>query len=167
MGNDFCTCTCLNDLTTPESENLSRGLDRSTTGNKINNNPKIILNKNNTIDSTDHFFSLKEKESKSTTISSNYKNNSIVSLRNSNHKQKKKEKIKFINLKNNLNTKNDKNVKKNPRHPTSNSKEKNKQIPSSCNTPSNKTILKPNVLTPSSNLQFNYGNLLNIKIIKK
>ena len=54
--------------------------------------------------------------------------------------------------------------KKNPRHPTSNSKEKNKQIPSSCNTPSNKTILKPNVLTPSSNLQFNYGNLLNKNI---
>ena len=127
MGNDFCTCTCLNDVTTPESENLSRGLDTSRTGNKINNNPKIILNKNNTIDSTDHFLSLKEKESKSTTISSNYKKNSIVSLRNSNYKQKKKEKKKIINIKNNINTKNNKNVKNNV---TDNTKKKVEKSPS-------------------------------------
>jgi len=99
MGNDFCTCTCLNDSTTPESENLSRGLNTNRTGNKINNNPKIILNKNNTIDSTDHLSSLKDKESKRTTISSNYKNNSIVSLCNTNYKQKKKEKKKDYKFK--------------------------------------------------------------------
>ena len=106
MGSDLCTC--LNDSTTPESEDLSRRNNKE----KKDNRPKMVLDKNNTIDSIDPLSSQREKESKSTTLSSNYKKNSIVSLRNSNYKQKKKkEKKKIINLKNNINNKKNNNNK--------------------------------------------------------
>ena len=106
MGNDICTC--LNDTTTPESEDLSRQNGETKSGKKINNHPKVVLNKNSTIDS-DHLYSAREKESKST-ISSTYKN-TISSNGNSNYKQnKKKEKHNIINLKNNLNNKKNINI---------------------------------------------------------
>ena len=119
MGSDLCTC--LNDSTTPESEDLSRRNNKE----KKDNRPKIVLDKNNTIDSIDPLSSQREKESKSTTLSSNYKKNSIVSLRNSNYKQNNnKEKKKIINLKNNVNNKKNNN-NKNITHNKINNKDKN------------------------------------------
>ena len=108
MGNDFCSCSCLNDITKPETEDLSRDNKSAITGKKIDNNPKIIFNNNNNItyksfDSIDPLLSQREKESKSTTtLSSHYKRNSIKSLKNANGKQKKKNLEKIILLKNNL-----------------------------------------------------------------
>jgi hypothetical protein len=120
MGSDFCSC--LSDITSPESENLSRGNDINSSGKKIDNHPKVVLNKNNTIDSVDPLSSTREREYKST-MSSTYKN-SIVSLRNSNYKQNnQKEKQNIVNLKNNLNNK-----KKN-----SNNKNKNNGVESTKN----------------------------------
>ena len=119
MGSDLCTC--LNDSTTPESEDLSRRNNKE----KKDNRPKMVLDKNNTIDSIDPLSSQREKESKSTTLSSNYKKNSIVSLRNSNYKQNnKKEKKKIINLKNNINNKKINNNKTNTNNKINN-KDKN------------------------------------------
>ena len=108
MGADLCTC--LNDSTTPESEDLSRRDNKD----KKDNRPKMILDKNNTIDSIDPLSSQREKESKSTTLSSNYKKNSIVSLRNSNYKpNNQKEKKRIKNLKNTFNNKKNNNNKNN------------------------------------------------------
>ena len=114
-------CTCLNDSTTPESEDLSRNNKE-----KKENRPKMILDKNNTIESIDPLSSQREKESKSTTLSSNYKKNSIVSLRNSNYKQNnQKEKKKIKNLKNNFNNKKNNNNKNNNNNIKINNKDKN------------------------------------------
>jgi hypothetical protein len=109
MGNDFCSC--LSDLTTPESEDLSRKQNSNVNGKKIDNHPKIILNQTNTIESNDPVSSQRE-----TTISSIYKKNSIVSLRNSNYKQNKKDKKKIINLKGNINNKKNNKFKNNKKN---------------------------------------------------
>ena len=108
MGNDFCTCSCLSDLTSPECEDLSRKRDNSENGKKIDNRPKIILKRKNTIESNDPFSSQRE-----TTISSNFHNNSTISLGNSNYRQNKKDKNKLINLKYNLNNKKNNKLKNN------------------------------------------------------
>ena len=123
MGSDFCSC--LSDITSPESENLSRGNDINSSRKKIDNHPKVVLEKNNTIDSVDPLSSTREREYKST-MSSTYKN-SIVSLRNSNYKQNnQKEKQNIVNLKNNLNNKknnsNDKNKNNDVRSKKNNEK---------------------------------------------
>ena len=115
MGSDFCSCSCLNDLTKPETEDLSRGYNSTKTGKKIDNNPKILFNnnENNTTnykstDSVEPSLSKREKGSKNTTIIS-------ISLQNSNNNniQKKKNKDKIINLKSNCVNGNKKNMKNN------------------------------------------------------
>lgn len=133
MGSDFCTC--LNDVTSPESENLARGKDSR---KKIDNNPKIVFNNNSTIESVDPSYS-REKDSKCTTISSN-KKNSILSLRNSNYYQKEKKKIK--NLKNNLNNKKNNNNNKYSNNKSNNNKKINNKNNNKTNNEENNDIEK-------------------------
>ena len=130
MGNDFCTC--LNDVTSPETENLSR--DKGSR-KKINNNPKIVFNNNSTIDSVDPSYS-REKDSKFSTISSN-KKNSILSTRNSSNYQNEKNKIN--NFKNNSNSKK-KNINSNNNN--KNSKNNNNKNNNKANIEKNSEIEK-------------------------
>ena len=106
MGNDFCSC--LNDLTTYETKDLSRDETANIGKQPIEKNPKIIYKKISTIESTEPFSSQREKDS--ITKRSSYKKNSN-SHSNSNHQQNLKSNGKKNNLKNNLN--NNKNTKKN------------------------------------------------------
>ena len=103
MGNDICTCSCLDDLTKNETENLSKENNKAMNGNKINNNPKKFYNNNNninykSIDSYDPFSNQKEKLSKSTTISSICKKSPTIDS-NANKKKKNQQKIIYSNNK--------------------------------------------------------------------
>ena len=80
MGNDCdCSLSLCNDTTPNETKDLSTKGNKSQVVNKINNHPKINLNKISNIESVDPLLSQREKESKSTTFSSNYKKNSLAS----------------------------------------------------------------------------------------
>ena len=119
MGSDFCTC--LSDLTSPESEDLSRGSN----GKKIDNHPKIVLNNNSTIDSVEPMSSQRDKDSKYNTLSSTYKNSTKASISNSNYKQSQNEKKKIMNLKNNLSNKKNNNYNSNKNRNNKNNKKNN------------------------------------------
>ena len=80
MGSDCdCSISLCNDTTPNETKDLSTKGNKSQIVNKINNHPKINLNKISNIESVDPLLSQREKESKSTTFSSNYKKNSLAS----------------------------------------------------------------------------------------
>ena len=80
MGSDCdCSLSLCNDTTPNETKDLSSKGNKSQVVNKINNHPKINLNKISNIESVDPLLSQREKESKSTTFSSNYKKNSLAS----------------------------------------------------------------------------------------
>ena len=72
MGSDFCTC--LSDLTGGESEDLSiKGNDKDNIKREVKK-PKVILNKQGSLDSSDPLQSQKETNSISTNITSDYRN---------------------------------------------------------------------------------------------
>ena len=74
MGSDCdCSLSLCNDTTPNDNTDLSKKGNKSQIVNKINNHPKINLNKISTIESGDPLLSQREKESKSTTFGSNYK----------------------------------------------------------------------------------------------
>ena len=81
MGSDCdCSLSLCNDTTPNETTDLSKNGNKSQIVNKINNHPKINLNKISTIESGDPLLSQREKESKSTTFGTNYKKNSLASF---------------------------------------------------------------------------------------
>ena len=139
--------------------------------NNNNNNVNVKLSYNKRIQSANIKININEnkviKEKpklplKHRKIISEYMKDKIITKENTSKNPKQRIVTSKINTNNNINAKKIfSQPKKNIRNPTSGSKDKGKQIPTSCNTPTNKTILKPNVLTPSLNLHFNYGNLLN------
>jgi len=100
MGNEICSC--LNDLTSNESNDLSRERNDTEESKKINNHPKIVYNKDTTLDSLDPFNSQKEKDTKSATSCSAYKN--LTKEQNINDNKN------IIELKNNLNNNNNSNM---------------------------------------------------------
>ena len=79
MGNEICTC--LNNLMDADSEDLSREQNENNNNNskkntkkKVNKKPKVVLNLKDSLDSENPLQSLKEKDSISTNINSEYKN---------------------------------------------------------------------------------------------
>ena len=100
MGSDFCTC--LNDLTGMESEDLSREGNTDNNIKKGNKKPIVLLHRQGSIESSDPLQSQKEKDSISTTMYSDYKN----TLSNLQQKQKNSKEQKQTNLKKNLSNKN-------------------------------------------------------------
>lgn len=116
MGSDCdCSLSLCNDTTPNETKDLSTNGNRSQVVNKINNHPKINLNKISTIESGDPLLSQREKESKSTTFGSNCKKNSLASFNSIyklNNKSDKKLKV-FLNKDyNNSNNQNNNKPKK-------------------------------------------------------
>ena len=105
MGSDFCTC--LNDLTGPDSEDLSRGGNINIKMDNANKKPKVILNNNNkeNIEPSDLF--QMQKDSVNTTMNSDYKN-TIPNIQSKQKEQKEIKEQKYLNsnLKKNLQNKN-------------------------------------------------------------
>jgi hypothetical protein len=103
MGHEICTC--LNDVIKADTEDLSRDKNENNTTNnnkkkKVNKKPKVVLHRKNSNDSENPFQSVKEKDSISTNLNSEYKN----TLSSHQPIQNKKEN-------NNDNSNNDKNTK--------------------------------------------------------
>ena len=96
MGSDICTC--LNDLTGGESEDLSREANDNNNAEKKDKKPKVVLKKDYSLDSCDPLQSQRENNiSVSTNLNSDYKNTLP------NHQQKSKnQENKKIYLKKNL-----------------------------------------------------------------
>ena len=97
MGSEICSC--LNDLTGGESEDLSREAnDNNNNNQKSEKKPKVILKKDFSLDSTDPLQSQRENNiSVSTNLNSDYKNTLP------NHQQKpKNQENKKVYLKKNL-----------------------------------------------------------------
>ena len=96
MGSDICTC--LNDLTGGESEDLSRLANDNNNAEKKDKKPKVVLKKDYSLDSCDPLQSQRENNiSVSTNLNSDYKNTLP------NHQQKSKNpENKKIYLKKNL-----------------------------------------------------------------
>ena len=96
MGSDICTC--LNDLTGGESEDLSREANDNNNAEKKDKKPKVVLKKDYSLDSCDPLQSQRENNiSVSTNLNSDYKNTLP------NHQQKSKNpENKKIYLKKNL-----------------------------------------------------------------
>ena len=77
MGHEICTC--LNDVIKADTEDLSRDKNENNTTNnnkkkKVNKKPKVVLHRKNSNDSENPFQSVKEKDSISTNLNSEYKN---------------------------------------------------------------------------------------------
>ena len=110
MGNEICSC--INNLMELDSEDLSREGNENNNNNSknVNKKPKIVLNRKGSADSENPVQSIKEKESISTNINSEYKN--TLSSRQQNQKEqvtqkKKKLKNNLTNKNNNMNNSND------------------------------------------------------------
>ena len=58
MGSDFCTC--LNDLTGGESEDLSQSTNKNDNVKRVNKKPKVELRKQTSLDSADPLQSQRE-----------------------------------------------------------------------------------------------------------
>ena len=102
MGSDFCTC--LSDLTAPDSEDLSRDGNVNIKMNKVNNNkPKVILNNNENLESIDPL--QLQKDSVNTTMNSDYKN--TISNIQSKQKDLKEQRLSNFNSKKNIQIKKD------------------------------------------------------------
>ena len=102
MGNEICTC--LNNLTGLDSEDLSReGNDNNNNAKnnknikKVNKKPKVVLHRKDSLDSSEPVQSQKEKESISTNLNSDNKN--TLSSHNQMPAQKKSANKKKINAK--------------------------------------------------------------------
>jgi hypothetical protein len=107
MGSDFCTC--LSDLTAPDSEDLSRDGNVNIKMNKVNNNkPKVILNNNENLESIDPL--QLQKDSVNTTMNSDYKN--TISNIQSKQKDLKEQRLSNFNSKKNIQIKKDNNNNK-------------------------------------------------------
>ena len=99
MGSDFCTC--LNDLTGGESEDLSQSTNKNDNVKRVNKKPKVELRKQTSLDSADPLQSQKENNSISTNLNSDYK----TTLPNHQQKQKNQDIKKQNILKKNLSRK--------------------------------------------------------------
>ena len=111
MGHEICTC--LNDVIKADTEDLSRDKNENNTTNnnkkkKVNKKPKVVLHRKNSNDSENPFQSVKEKDSISTNLNSEYKN----TLSSHQPIQNKKENNND-NSNNNKNTKSKKNLENN------------------------------------------------------
>ena len=110
MGTEICTC--LSNLMDMDSEDLSRDQNENTDNNntkkKVNKKPKVVLNLKDSLDSENPLQSLKEKDSISTNINSEYKNTLTNHNQQAQREQtnKKKQNIKNKNNNNNNNNRN-------------------------------------------------------------
>ena len=102
MGSDFCSC--LNDLTGGETEDLSLRTKEKDDDKRIDKRPKVVLKKQGSLDSSDPLQSQKENNSISTNLNSDYKS----TLPNHQKKLKSQEQKKEL-LKKNLSKKNNNN----------------------------------------------------------
>ena len=102
MGSDFCSC--LNDLTGGETEDLSLRTNEKDNDKKIDKRPKVVLKKQGSLDSSDPLQSQRENNSISTNLNSDYKS----TLPNHQKKQKNQDQKKEL-LKKNLTNKNNNN----------------------------------------------------------
>ena len=92
-------CSCINNLAGLDSEDLSREGNDNNNDNvkqnknikKVNKKPKVVLNRKDSIDSSEPIQSQKEKDSISTNLNSEYKN--TLSNHNVNQSQKKQKKL--------------------------------------------------------------------------
>ena len=139
MGHEICTC--LNDVIKADTEDLSRDKNENntTTNNnkkkKVNKKPKVVLHRKNSNDSENPFQSVKEKDSISTNLNSEYKN----TLSSHQPIQNKKENNND-NSNNNKNTKSKKNLENNVKKNSNNNNENiviNKNINNKVNNSNN------------------------------
>ena len=107
MGNEICSC--LNNLTGLDSEDLSREGNEENNTKKVKKKPKVVLNRKDSLESSDPFQSQKEKETISTNMNSEYKN-TLTSYPQS---QKKQENKKKLNSKQKNNPENKNNINNN------------------------------------------------------
>ena len=107
MGNEICSC--LNNLTGLDSEDLSREGNEDNTTKKLKKKPKVVLKRKDSLDSTEPFQSQKEKETISTNMNSEYKN----TLTSHHQTQKKQENKKKLNSKQKNNPENINNINNN------------------------------------------------------
>ena len=107
MGNEICSC--LNNLTGLDSEDLSREGNEENITKKVKKKPKVVLNRKDSLESSEPFQSQKEKETISTNMNSEYKN-TLTSYPQS---QKKQENKKKLNSKQKNNPENKNNINNN------------------------------------------------------
>ena len=122
MGTEICTC--LNNLIDMDSEDLSRVQNENNNNNntkkKVNKKPKIVLKRKDSLDSENPLQSVREKDSISTNINSDYKNTLTSHNQQTQREQTNKKKQ---NIKNNNNNNNNNNIltnKKNINNNTNN-----------------------------------------------
>ena len=156
MGEEICTC--LNNLTGFDSEDLSReGNENDNNKNNKNDNnnkskkkpnkkPKVVLDRKDSLDSSERLQTQKGKETISTNLNSEYKN-TISNQNNQNQSQIKQENLKKKNQKSkNDISNNDKNINDNNRNSNIESIKNNYDI-------NNTNILE------SNNKNNNYNNI--------
>ena len=119
MGSDICTC--LNDLTGGESEDLSNKANENDNIKKEKKKPEkiVTLHKDETLDSVEPLQSIKENNSISTNLNSDYKNTML------NHQQRLLKKN--LQSKKNNNDNKDNKIKKSKKKRKKKKKKKNKQ----------------------------------------
>ena len=106
MGNEICSC--LNNLTGLDSEDLSREGNEENNTKKVKKKPKVVLNRKDSLESSEPFQSQKEKETISTNMNSEYKN-TLTSYPQSQKKQENKKKLNSKQKNNPENKNNNKN----------------------------------------------------------
>ena len=108
MGSDICSC--LNDLAGGESEDLSQRGNDNNNIKIVSKKPKVVLQKQKSLDSADPdpLQSQKENNSISTNINSDYKN--TIPNQQKRKLQEQKKLKKNLQIKNNNNNNNDNNI---------------------------------------------------------
>ena len=170
MGDEICTC--LNNITGFDSEDLSREgneTDNNKNNNstkKVNKKPKVVLDKKESLDFSEPLTTQRGKESESTNLNSESKN----TISNQHQTQMKKDNIKKINKNQKNDIINNKNIAKD-NNKNNNIKEKNE------NNSNNKIIENNNIYNnnlSNNNTEenkkknnINSNNSNNTKIIEK
>ena len=108
MGSDFCSC--LNDLTGGETEDLSLRTNEKDNDKKIDKRPKVVLKKQGSLDSSDPLQSQRENNSISTNLNSDYKSTLPNHQKKQKNQDQKKELLKKNLSKKNNNNKNNENI---------------------------------------------------------
>ena len=108
MGSDFCSC--LNDLTGGETEDLSLRTNEKDNDKKIDKRPKVVLKKQGSLDSSDPLQSQRENNSISTNLNSDYKSTLPNHQKKQKNQDQKKELLKKNLTKKNNNNKNNENI---------------------------------------------------------
>ena len=165
MGDEICTC--LNNITGFDSEDLSREgneTDNNKNNNstkKVNKKPKVVLDKKESLDFSEPLTTQRGKESESTNLNSESKN----TISNQHQTQMKKDNIKKINKNQKNDIINNKNIAKD-NNKNNNIKEKNENNNNN-KILENNNIYNNNLSNNNSEENKKKNNNINNKIMEK